>query len=117
MTTTSLPDTSTDTRSAAAFVRVQQVTPGGVNSPVRAFLSVGGTPRFIASARGPYLYDVDGNELVDLICSWGPMLLGHAHPEVIGAVADAASRGTSYGAPTTAEVDLAAEIIDRTPVE
>ena len=117
MTTTALPDTSTDTRSAAAFARAQQVTPGGVNSPVRAFLSVGGTPRFIASARGPYLYDVDGNELVDLICSWGPMLLGHAHPEVIGAVADAASRGTSYGAPTTAEVDLAAEIIDRTPVE
>jgi glutamate-1-semialdehyde 2,1-aminomutase len=117
MTTTSLPDTSTDTRSAAAFARAQQVTPGGVNSPVRAFLSVGGTPRFIASAKGPYLYDVDGNELVDLICSWGPMLLGHAHPEVIGAVADAASRGTSYGAPTTAEVELAAEIIDRTPVE
>ncbi|SDR77680.1 glutamate-1-semialdehyde 2,1-aminomutase [Friedmanniella luteola] len=117
MTTTSRPDTSTDTRSAAAFARAQQVTPGGVNSPVRAFLSVGGTPRFIASAKGPYLYDVDGNELVDLICSWGPMLLGHAHPEVIGAVAEAASRGTSYGAPTTAEVELAAEIIDRTPVE
>jgi glutamate-1-semialdehyde 2,1-aminomutase len=109
--------TSRDARSAATFARAQQVTPGGVNSPVRAFLSVGGTPRFIASARGPYLYDLDGNELVDLICSWGPMLLGHAHPEVIAAVAEAASRGTSYGAPTVAEVELAAEIIDRTPVE
>ena len=116
-TSATLPDTSADARSAAAFARAQQVTPGGVNSPVRAFLSVGGTPRFIARAAGPYLYDVDGNELVDLICSWGPMLLGHAHPEVIGAVAEAASRGTSYGAPTTAEVGLAAEIIDRTPVE
>jgi glutamate-1-semialdehyde 2,1-aminomutase len=116
-TSSPLPDTSVDARSAAAFARAQQVTPGGVNSPVRAFLSVGGTPRFIARASGPYLYDVDGNELVDLICSWGPMLLGHAHPEVIGAVAEAASHGTSYGAPTTAEVELAAEIIDRTPVE
>src|SRR5213076_2687874 len=75
------------------------------------------SPRFIARAKGPYLYDLDGNELVDLICSWGPMLLGHAHPEVIGAVADAAAHGTSYGAPTLAEVDLAAAIIDRTPVE
>ncbi|GAA1426681.1 glutamate-1-semialdehyde 2,1-aminomutase [Microlunatus lacustris] len=114
---TTPPDTSVDVRSAAAFARAQQVIPGGVNSPVRAFLSVGGTPRFIARAKGAYLYDVDGNELVDLICSWGPMLLGHAHPEVIAAVAEAASHGTSYGAPTTAEVELAAEIIDRTPVE
>ena len=104
-------------RSEAAFERAQTVTPGGVNSPVRAFRSVGGTPRFIARASGPYLYDLDGNELVDLVCSWGPMLLGHAHPEVIGAVADAAQRGTSYGAPTLGEVDLAAEIIDRMPVE
>jgi glutamate-1-semialdehyde 2,1-aminomutase len=106
-----------DTRSAAAFARAQQVTPGGVNSPVRAFLSVGGTPRFIARAQGPYLYDVDGHELVDLVCSWGPMLLGHAHPEVIGAVTAAAARGTSYGAPTEAEVELAAAIVERTPVE
>jgi glutamate-1-semialdehyde 2,1-aminomutase len=97
-------------RPAAATVR-------SVNSPVRAFRSVGGTPRFIASASGPYLYDIDGNKLVDLVCSWGPMLLGHAHPEVIGAVADAARRGTSYGAPTLAEVDLAGEIIERMPVE
>ena len=104
-------------RSEAAFERAQAVTPGGVNSPVRAFKSVGGTPRFIARASGAYLYDIDGNELVDLVCSWGPMLLGHAHPEVIGAVAEAAQHGTSYGAPTVAEVDLAAEIIDRMPVE
>src|SRR5215211_1386466 len=104
-------------RSEAAFERAKTVTPGGVNSPVRAFQSVGGTPRFIASASGAYLYDIDGNELVDLICSWGPILLGHAHPEIIGAVADAARRGTSFGAPTLAEVDLAAEIIDRMPVE
>ena len=103
--------------SETAFERAKRVIPGGVNSPVRAFQSVGGTPRFIASASGPYLYDVDGNELVDLVCSWGPMLLGHAHPEVIAAVANAAQRGTSYGAPTLAEVDLAAEIIERMPVE
>jgi glutamate-1-semialdehyde 2,1-aminomutase len=109
--------TSPDTKSAAAFARAREVIPGGVNSPVRAFLSVGGTPRFIARAKGPYLYDLDGNELVDLICSWGPMLLGHAHPEVLGAVAEAAQHGTSYGAPTLAEVELAAAIVDRTPVE
>ena len=107
----------TDAASAAAFARAREVIPGGVNSPVRAFLSVGGTPRFIARAQGAYLYDLDGNELVDLICSWGPMLLGHAHPEVIGAVTRAAQHGTSYGAPTTAEVELAAAIVDRTPVE
>jgi glutamate-1-semialdehyde 2,1-aminomutase len=104
-------------RSEAAFERAKTVTPGGVNSPVRAFRAVGGTPRFIASANGPYLYDLDGNELVDLVCSWGPMLLGHANPEVVGAVANAARRGTSYGAPTLAEIDLAAEIINRMPVE
>lgn len=107
----------TDQLSARAFARAQTVTPGGVNSPVRAFLSVGGTPRFIARASGPYLYDLDGNELVDLICSWGPMLLGHAHPEVIAAVTKAAEHGTSYGAPTLAEVELAEAIIERTPVE
>ncbi|MDF2748459.1 MAG: hemL, partial [Propionibacteriaceae bacterium] len=81
---------SRDSNSAAAFARAQTVIPGGVNSPVRAFRSVGGSPRFIARAKGAYLYDVDGNELVDLVCSWGPMLLGHAHPEVLSAVAWAA---------------------------
>jgi glutamate-1-semialdehyde 2,1-aminomutase len=88
-----------------------------VNSPVRAFNAVGGTPRFIASAKGPLLTDVDGNEYVDLVCSWGPMLLGHAHPEVLAAVAAAAAKGTSYGTPTEAEVQLAEEIVHRTPVD
>jgi glutamate-1-semialdehyde 2,1-aminomutase len=99
------------------FDRAGTVVPGGVNSPVRAFRAVGGTPRFMASAQGPYLTDVDGNEYVDLICSWGPMLLGHAHPAVIDAVTAAAARGTSYGTPTQGEVELAEEIVARTPVE
>jgi glutamate-1-semialdehyde 2,1-aminomutase len=103
--------------SAALFERARRVTPGGVNSPVRAFNAVGGTPRFITRAQGPYLYDVDGQEYVDLICSWGPMLLGHAHPEVVAAVTAAVARGTSYGAPTPAEVDLATELVDRAPVD
>ena len=105
------------TLSETQFERAKGLIPGGVNSPVRAFLSVGGSPRFIARAAGAYLYDLDGNELVDLICSWGPMLLGHAHPEVIAAATQAARHGTSFGAPTVAEVDLAAAIVDRMPVE
>jgi glutamate-1-semialdehyde 2,1-aminomutase len=88
-----------------------------VNSPVRAFNAVGGTPRFISSAQGAWLTDLDGNEYVDLVCSWGPMLLGHAHPEVQAAVHEAVARGTSYGAPTRGEVELAEEIVARTPVE
>ncbi|MFS3129775.1 glutamate-1-semialdehyde 2,1-aminomutase [Nocardioides sp. Bht2] len=104
-------------RSQALFERGSAVTPGGVNSPVRAFNAVGGTPRFITSARGAWLTDADGNELVDMICSWGPMLLGHAHPEVLAAVNEAVSRGTSYGTPTVPEVELAEAIVARTPVE
>ncbi len=104
-------------RSAELFARAQQVTPGGVNSPVRAFRAVGGTPRFIAKAQGALLTDADGNELVDLIGSWGPMLLGHANPAVLDAVTRAAHNGTSYGAPTEAEVNLAEAIIERTPIE
>jgi glutamate-1-semialdehyde 2,1-aminomutase len=88
-----------------------------VNSPVRAFDAVGGTPRFIASARGAWLTDVDGNEYVDLVCSWGALLLGHAHPEVQEAIAAAVARGTSYGTPTEPEVELAEEIVGRTPTE
>lgn len=103
--------------STAWFDRARAVTPGGVNSPVRAFDAVGGTPRFIRSAQGAWLTDVDGNDYVDLIGSWGPMLLGHAHPEVLAAVSEAVARGTSYGAPTTPEVELAEEIVARTPVE
>jgi glutamate-1-semialdehyde 2,1-aminomutase len=105
------------TRSAALFDRALAVTPGGVNSPVRAFNAVGGTPRFIESARGAYLVDADGNEYVDLVASWGPMLLGHAHPEVLAAVSEAVARGTSYGTPTLPEVELAEAIVGRTPVE
>jgi len=104
-------------RSEALFARATAVTPGGVNSPVRAFQAVGGTPRFIRAAQGAWLTDVDGQEYVDLVGSWGPMLLGHAHPEVMAAVSDALARGTSYGAPTEAEVDLAEAIVERTPVE
>ena len=108
---------SVDDRSRELFERASRSIPGGVNSPVRAFTSVGGTPRFIARAKGAYLYDADGNELVDLIGSWGPMLLGHAHPAVLDAVTAAAAHGTSYGAPTENEVVLAETIIGRTPVE
>lgn len=104
--------------SEALFDRAGRVTPGGVNSPVRAFGAVGGTPRFMASGRGAYLYDVDGREYVDLVCSWGPMILGHAHPQVVEAVTEAASRGTSFGTPGHGEVVLAEEIVDRVgPVE
>ena len=95
------------------FDRAQQVTPGGVNSPVRAFRAVGGTPRFMVSGHGPYLTDADGREYVDLVCSWGPMLLGHRHPSVIEAITDAVGRGTSFGTPGTGEVELAEEIVAR----
>ena len=105
------------TRSESLFARAQQVTPGGVNSPVRAFGAVGGVPRFMVKGAGPYLTDADGREYVDLVCSWGPMILGHAHPAVIEAVAGALVRGTSFGAATPGEVELAAEIIERAPVE
>ncbi len=103
--------------SAALFERAQLVTPGGVNSPVRAFQAVGGTPRFMVSGHGPYLVDADGREYVDLVCSWGPMILGHAHPEVVDAVSAAVSRGFSFGTPSVGEVELAEEIVARTPVE
>ncbi len=99
--------------SDALFERARQVIPGGVNSPVRAFRSVGGTPRFMASGRGPWLTDVDGNRYVDLICSWGPMILGHAHPDVLEAVTSAAAQGFSFGTPSANEVDLAAELVAR----
>ncbi|MDQ8704494.1 glutamate-1-semialdehyde 2,1-aminomutase [Streptomyces sp. LHD-70] len=104
--------------SQTLFDRAAVVTPGGVNSPVRAFRAVGGTPRFMVSGTGPYLTDADGREYVDLVCSWGPMILGHSHPEVISAVQDAVARGTSFGTPGEGEVALAEEIVDRiAPVE
>jgi len=99
------------------FDRALAVTPGGVNSPVRAFGSVGGTPRFMARGAGAYLYDVDGRSYVDLVCSWGPALLGHAHPAVLAAVSSALGNGTSFGAATPGEVLLAEEIVRRTPVD
>jgi glutamate-1-semialdehyde 2,1-aminomutase len=111
--------TGTDAeRSAALFDRACAVIPGGVNSPVRAFTSVGGTPRFMTSARGAWLTDADGRRYVDLICSWGPMILGHAHPAVVDAVRAAAGHGLSFGAPTEAEIELAEAIIERvSPVQ
>jgi glutamate-1-semialdehyde 2,1-aminomutase len=104
--------------SARLFAEACAVIPGGVNSPVRAFTSVGGTPRFITSATGYWLTDADGNRYVDLVCSWGPMILGHAHPRVVDAVQRVAASGLSFGAPTPAETELAAEISRRVaPVE
>lgn len=103
-------------RSRAFMERAQHVIPGGVNSPVRAFGSVGGQARFIAKAHGSKLYDVDGNQYVDLVNSWGPMLLGNAHPEILAAVTEAMVDGLSFGAPTEAEIDLAEMIVDRTSV-
>ena len=104
--------------SADLFARAQRVTPGGVNSPVRAFGAVGGTPRFMAQGQGAHLTDADGRRYVDLVASWGPLILGHAHPAVVEAVTAAARRGLTYGAPTEGEVELAEEIIARVrPVE
>jgi glutamate-1-semialdehyde 2,1-aminomutase len=102
-------------RSAALFRRARARMPGGVSSPVRAFGAVGGTPRFFARGQGPYLWDVDGNRYVDLVCSWGPLIAGHAHPAVVAAVQAATARGTSFGAPTEAEVELAEEVARRVP--
>jgi glutamate-1-semialdehyde 2,1-aminomutase len=102
-------------RSQALFERAGKVIPGGVNSPVRAFGAVGGTPRFFARGEGPYLVDVDGNRYVDMVCSWGPLIAGHAHPRVVEAVQAATARGTSFGAPTEAEIELAEEVARRVP--
>src|SRR5260370_27101531 len=102
-------------RSHALFVEAQQLLPGGVNSPVRAFRGVGGEPVFINRASGPYLYDVDGNRYLDYVQSWGPMILGHAHPEVLQAVVQASMRGFSFGAPTQAESELAQLVIESVP--
>jgi glutamate-1-semialdehyde 2,1-aminomutase len=103
------------TRSAELFARAQQLIPGGVNSPVRAFRAVGGDPIFIASASGARVRDADGREYLDYVCSWGPLILGHAHPAVVEAVAAAARRGTSYGAPCEGEVALAERVVARVP--
>ncbi|MDX2193886.1 MAG: glutamate-1-semialdehyde 2,1-aminomutase [Gemmatimonadales bacterium] len=116
MTATARPPQGSSTAaSEALFDRAQRVLPGGVNSPVRAFRSVGGTPRFIRRGEGAYLIDADGNRLVDLVCSWGPLILGHAHPAVLEAIARAAADGTTYGAPTEREIQLAERVIATFP--
>ena len=94
-------------RSSELFKQVKEVIPGGVNSPVRAFKSVGGSPIFASKAKGAYVYDEDGNRFIDYISSWGPMILGHAHPNVINAISETAKKGTSFGMPTSLETDLA----------
>ena len=103
------------TRSAELFARAERVIPGGVNSPVRAFRAVGGSPLFIREASGATITDADGNRFIDYVGSWGPMILGHAHPAVIEAVRRAADRGTSFGAPTWLEIELAERIIEAFP--
>jgi glutamate-1-semialdehyde 2,1-aminomutase len=103
------------TRSSELFDRAKRVLPGGVNSPVRAFRAVGGTPFFVARAEGSRLSDVDGKSYIDYVCSWGPLILGHAHPAVLEAVREAAQRGWTYGAPCEAEVELAEEVRQRMP--
>lgn len=107
--------TPSTSQSEALFARARTMMPGGVSSPVRAFRSVGGTPRFIARAQGPYLWDADGQRYVDFVLSWGPMILGHAHPEVVEAVQRQVSTGMSFGAPCALEADLAEKIIALVP--
>jgi glutamate-1-semialdehyde 2,1-aminomutase len=102
-------------RSKDLFERARKVIPGGVSSPVRAMRAVGRDPLFIESATGAELVDVDGNRFIDYVCSWGPLIAGHAHPDVVEAVNAAAARGTSYGAPTQAEVELAEQVVSRVP--
>jgi glutamate-1-semialdehyde 2,1-aminomutase len=110
-----MPVTLRTTESARLFAEAQEVIPGGVNSPVRAFKSVGGTPLFIEKAEGAYMTDVDGNRYIDYVGSWGPMLFGHADPDVVRAVQEAAVDSTSFGAPTAIEVDVARLICDLVP--
>ncbi len=112
-----MDDVTSTPASQSLFDRARAVSPGGVNSPVRAFRAVGGAPVFMAAGSGPWLTDVDGHRYVDLVGSWGPMLLGHAHPAVLDAVTAAVARGTSFGTPSSPEVELAEEIVGRTPVD
>ena len=102
-------------KSQQLFSRAQQSIPGGVNSPVRAFKSVGGTPIFIEKAKGAYLYDADGNKYIDYIASWGPMILGHAYEPVVKAIQEKAHLSTSFGAPTELEIEMAELIISMVP--
>jgi glutamate-1-semialdehyde 2,1-aminomutase len=104
-----------DARSAELYAQAVEVLPGGVNSPVRAMRSIGRDPLFVERGDGPWLIDVDGNRYVDYVCSWGPLIAGHAHPDILAAVGRAAALGTSFGAPTAAEVELAVEVARRVP--
>jgi glutamate-1-semialdehyde 2,1-aminomutase len=110
-----LAGTLNDTRSAALFERARRVLVGGVNSPVRAMRAIGRDPVFVECGEGAEIVDVDGNRYIDYVCSWGALIAGHAHPDVVAAVAEAAARGTSFGAPTAAEVALAEEVAQRMP--
>ena len=102
-------------KSARAFAEAQRFIPGGVNSPARAFGAVGGVPPFISHGSGAHLFDIDGNEYIDYVCSWGPLIFGHAHPRVVNAVKAASERGTSFGAPTEVEISLARQIVEMVP--
>ena len=112
-TTRSAPRTRA--ASKAAFAAASRVIPGGVNSPVRAFRSVGGSPLFVDRGAGSKLWDIDGNQYIDFVLSWGPLILGHAHPEVVEATTAALRKGTSFGAPTEAETELADLIVQAVP--
>src|SRR3954464_13827224 len=103
------------TRSRELFARAVDLLPGGVDSPVRAFRAVGGDPLFFESGKGAYLYDVDGNRYTDFVLSWGPLVLGHAHPRVVDAISDTATRGTSFGAPSPLELELATLVREAFP--
>jgi glutamate-1-semialdehyde 2,1-aminomutase len=105
----------TDARSTELYARALQRLPGGVNSPVRAMRAIGRDPVFVERGHGAELFDVDGNRYVDYVCSWGPLIHGHAHPDVVAAVVAAAERGTSFGAPTPGEVEIADEVARRMP--
>ena len=102
-------------KSESLFKEAQRYIPGGVNSPVRAFKSVGGSPLFFARAQGSRVWDVDGNEFIDYVASWGPLICGHAHPQIVSAIQKAAEMGTSYGAPTDLEITLAKRVVDGIP--
>jgi glutamate-1-semialdehyde 2,1-aminomutase len=109
------PHAVTTSRSHTLYTEAQRYVPGGVNSPVRAFRAVGGEPLFIARGEGPYIYDVDGQRYIDYVLSWGPLILGHAHPRVVSALKEAAERGISYGAPTALETELAKRVVEAVP--
>ncbi len=118
MSSTAPQEVSTDSagpRSRALFERAKAVIPGGVNSPVRAYRAVGGTPLFLAKGEGAHFEDADGRRYLDFVCSWGPLILGHAHPEVLAAVAAAAASGMTFGAPCAGEIDLAEAVVERYP--